>query len=395
MWRVVWFFAGTVRLRIHAAAPEACLQRLAARRIAFRFVQKPDEFCVEILVLQKDAARAEAALRAGGAECVRTARLGFGRVFGGLWRRPVLLILLVLAIAAAVIVPKFVFFYEVSGNETVPDAQILRELEALGVRFGTYGPSIDPQELKNQMLLRIGKLQWLTVQQSGMCARVVVRERLEKEPVLDRRTPANVVAARAGVITSISAEAGSSVCQVGQAVAAGELLISAFTDFGYKTQATAARGEVYARTLHRLQCVLPQSRLQKMESRTTWRAISLRIGHRRVHLFGRTQADGICEKQTDTRYLQLPGGFSLPIGIEITTICEYDTREEFLQEQQVQQQLAEQAEAAVRREMVAGTITGSTCRLTRQDGAFCLDAALQCEEMIARIRPANVKDAIQ
>lgn len=94
----------------------------------------------------------------------------------------VLLILLAAAITAAILVPKFVFFYEVEGNEAVPSAQILRELQELGVGFGTYGPSIKPQELKNQMLLRIPKLQWLTVQQSGMCARVVVRERRSKSP---------------------------------------------------------------------------------------------------------------------------------------------------------------------------------------------------------------------
>ena len=70
--------------------------------------------------------------------------------------------------AGAFVIPKFVFFYEVVGNETVPEAQILRELQNLGVGFGTYGPSIRPQELKNRMLLQIPKLQWLTVQQSGM-----------------------------------------------------------------------------------------------------------------------------------------------------------------------------------------------------------------------------------
>ena len=87
----------------------------------------------------------------------------------------------------------------------MPSAQILRELQELGVGFGTYGPSIKPQELKNQMLLRIPKLQWLTVQQSGMCARVVVRERPDKEAVLDRKAPTDVIAARAGVLTRVEA----------------------------------------------------------------------------------------------------------------------------------------------------------------------------------------------
>lgn len=135
-----------------------------------------------------------------------------------------LLILLAAAIAAGIVVPKYVFFYEVEGNEAVPSAQILRELRELGVGFGTYGPSIKPQELKNQMLLRIPKLQWLTVQQSGMCARVVVRERPDKAPVLDRKVPTDVIASRAGVLTRVEAVAGNCLCAPGQAVGGGELL---------------------------------------------------------------------------------------------------------------------------------------------------------------------------
>ena len=177
MWRVIWFFLGVSRLSITGASPEWCMQRLAKARIAFHFCAKPDDFTAEIWILRRDEARAAQQIRMGGCDCAVLERSGFSAVFDGLWKRPVLLILLAAAITAAILVPKFVFFYEVEGNEAVPSAQILRELQELGVGFGTYGPSIKPQELKNQMLLRIPKLQWLTVQQSGMCARVVVRER--------------------------------------------------------------------------------------------------------------------------------------------------------------------------------------------------------------------------
>ena len=194
MWRVIWFFLGVTRLQVTGASPEWCLQRLAKARVPFHFCGKPDAFTAGIWILRRDEARVTRLVRAAGCECHVEERGGFPAIFGGLQRRLWLPVLLLAAAAAAVIVPKFVFFYTVEGNETVPSAQILRELQELGVGFGTYGPSIKPQELKNQMLLRIPKLQWLTVQQSGMRAVVVVRERPEKEPVLDRRSPVNVVA---------------------------------------------------------------------------------------------------------------------------------------------------------------------------------------------------------
>ena len=395
MWGVICFFLGTVQLRVTGASPEQCLRRLTSQRIAFRFLGKPDAFSAEIEVLRRDVPRAKRQLLRGGCECETTQTRGAPSIFGGLLRRPVLLILLALAVISAVVVPKFVFFYSVSGNETVPDAQILRELQELGVGFGTYGPSIRPQELKNQMLLRIPKLQWLTVQQSGMCARVVVRERPEKEPVLDRRTPANVIAARSGVITRVSAEAGFCLCSPGQAVKSGELLVSAYTDFGYKTQVTAARAEIYAQTVRMADCILPAAQQVKDTRGKTRSTVSLWVGCRRIRLFGRGADGSFCEKQTERRTLTLSGGFSLPLGIEITRICEYDTRDEILQAEDVRQRLLAFVQTQAQREMIAGTILASREHMTERSGGYCLHAALQCEEMIARMQPANLKEAIQ
>ncbi len=287
------------------------------------------------------------------------------------------------------------FFYEVEGNEAVPSAQILRELQELGVGFGTYGPSIKPQELKNQMLLRIPKLQWLTVQQSGMCARVVVRERPDKEPVLDRKAPTDVIAARAGVLTRVEAVAGNCLCVPGQAVASGELLVSAYTDFGFKTQVTAARAEIYAETVRQAVCIVPETEQVKERRAAPRYAVSLLVGRRRISLFCAAVPERSYEKETKTQYFTLPGGFSLPLGIAITRICEYDTREEKLRAQDAEDRLLELVQADTLRDMIAGTITGCSVRTERSGGCIRLHASLRCEEMIARMRPASLKEAIE
>ena len=271
----------------------------------------------------------------------------------------------------------------------------LRELRELGVGFGTYGPSIKPQELKNQMLLRIPKLQWLTVQQSGMCARVVVRERPDKAPVLDRKVPTDVIASRAGVLTRVEAVAGNCLCAPGQAVAGGELLVSAYTDFGFKTQVTAARAEIYAETVRQAVCVLPEAEQIKTNRTAPRYAVSLLVGRRRISLFGADVPEGFYEKETKTRVLTLPGGFSLPLGIAITRICEYDTREETLRAQDAEDRLLELVQADALRDMIAGTITGCSVRTERSGGCIRLHASLRCEEMIARMRPASLKEAIE
>ena len=395
MWQLIWFLQGYVIAEIRGASPEWSLEKLSGARVAFLKPQRTDDFTIRLVLLQRDLPKARTAAQRAMCELCVLQEHGFRQVFGGLWKRRGFALLLLLAMAGAFVIPKFVFFYEVVGNETVPEAQILRELQNLGVGFGTYGPSIHPQELKNRMLLQIPKLQWLTVQQSGMRAVVVVRERPEKEPVLDRRSPVNVVAARAGVLTRVQAEAGNCLCAPGQAVTAGELLVSAYTDFGFKTQVTAARAEIYAETIRRATCVLPQHWSVK-EAKTARRsAVSLLVGRRRIALFGGGIPEKPCEKETKTYWLTLPGGFSLPLGIAITGIYEYDTRDEILQEASVQQSLLGQIQTRAQRDMIAGTILDSRCRIQTADGCIRLRATLRCEEMIARMQPANLKEAIE
>ena len=395
MWQLIWFLQGYVIAEIRGASPEWSLEKLSGARVAFLKPQRTDDFTIRLVLLQRDLPKARTAAQRAMCELCVLQEHGFRQVFGGLWKRRGFALLLLLAMAGAFVIPKFVFFYEVVGNETVPEAQILRELQNLGVGFGTYGPSIRPQELKNRMLLQIPKLQWLTVQQSGMYARVVVRERPDKAPVLDRKVPTDVIASRAGVLTRVEAVAGNCLCAPGQAVAGGELLVSAYTDFGFKTQVTAARAEIYAETVRQAVCVLPEAEQIKTNRTAPRYAVSLLVGRRRISLFGADEPDGFYEKETKTRVLTLPGGFSLPLGIAITRICEYDTREETLRAQDAEGRLLELVQADAMRDMIAGSIRSSSVRTEQSGGCIRLYASLRCEEMIARMRPASLKEAIE
>ena len=57
--------------------------------------------------------------------------------------------------------------------------------------------------------------------------------------------------------------------------------------------------------------------------------------------------------------------------------------------------LLELVQADALRDMIAGTITGCSVRTERSGGCIRLHASLRCEEMIARMRPASLKEAIE
>lgn len=390
MWRIIWFFMGYCRVRISGASPEWALNKLSQARIAFRDMKKIDDFTIELLLPVKDITRAQATCVRAMCELVEVKRYGFHCVFGGLLRRPVFLILLLLAALAAIIVPKFVFFYTVTGNERVPEQLILRTLDELGVGVGTYGPSIKPQAVKNKILCRIPELKWITIQQSGMCATVVVREREPSEVVYERKTPRNVVATHAGTLTRVSVLAGNSLCKVGDSVIQGQLLVSAYTDLGYKTQVSSALAEIYAKTWRKSKTVTPATELQKQYTDKTHRQISLRFGSRRVTLFGCGVNAADCDKQTIYHQFTLPGGIYLPVGIEITQISDYDTIEKEVDEAQAQTLLRACAARQEMQDMIAGEILDENLVYACDGGVYTQYAQFTCEEMIARSVDAEI-----
>ena len=72
----------------------------------------------------------------------------------------------------------FIWDFEIEGNETVSQEEILRALEKYGVGFGTYGYAVDSFELRNLILLEIPELSYIAVNVRGCRAYVQVRERV-------------------------------------------------------------------------------------------------------------------------------------------------------------------------------------------------------------------------
>lgn len=391
MWRLIWFFRGYARAAIHGASPEWALEKLTAARIAFLRPKRTDDFTIELLLLKKDLPKAQKAAQRAMCELEELETFGFLAVFGGVMKRRFFALMLLFCMAGAYFVPKFVFFYEVVGNETVPDEKILRALASLGVGFGTYGPDIHPQELKNRMLLLIPQLQWLTVQQSGMRARVIVRERPEKADVEERRAPRDVVAAKDGVITSVSALEGNCLCAPGQAVVKGQLLISAYTDLEFTTRVSAALGEIYAETRSFKTALCPDTMYQKQPDGTRARRVSLLVGEKRRNIFTNGgNLTGRCDKITKTHMLTLPGGLEIPLGIEIVELRGYTLSAKKLDQTQAAAMMNAQLERSVRQDMIAGRILEERTALSEQNSLYTLTATFRCEEMIARMVRASI-----
>ena len=389
--RILAYVFGTVQAELISADPAAALTYYGAQGLRLREPELTAPLTLTMTMDNRTWRRLEQLAQSRGDRCRCLSRRGLAVILARGKRRLPFWIALAFLFLAVLYAPNRVWFVEVEGNGSIPDRQILAAAEACGVRFWAKAGEIRSEQVKNKILNLVPELQWAGVNFSGGVAIVSVRERLPEEAVRDRSTVTNVVAARDGVIVSMSVLGGQSVCRVGQAVRAGELLVTGCVDQTTHTQYTHADAEIYALTQRTIQAVYPQTAVQKVYTGQVIRRYSLIVGRKRINLSGNSGiSDATCDKMTETKTLSLPGGYSLPVKLEIETLRPYRTVEVQVSQTLAEDALCSYARQAALSEMIAGEILGQTPALREESGLYWMDMTYACREMIARQRPAEL-----
>ena len=395
--RAVAYCKGYHVLEFRGAASEHALNSLMEAGIPFWDIRRIDVLTLQITVLTKSLNVICDIVGASMCEVVECREFGLKHDYGILLMRPVLLIMVMLSLAAALVLPQYVFFLDVDGNEQIPDSMILRELSDLGINFGIKGSTIRPHWIKNQLLNRVPNLQWVTLTQNGCRASVVVRERPKTLDTKSRKGFANVIANQSGIISKMSVFAGQAQCKVGDTVNIGDILVSGIVDLERVYVIENADAEIFARTWRMKSVCIPKTYVTRPSCSKENRCIWLTVGDRRIKIFGNS---GIfvdsCDKMIKKLGLSLPGGLRLPVTLEIETIRFYDQSVCAMDRSTAQQILMERIREDTQLDMRAGEILQEQYRCSLSDGRYIVDAVLECHEMIAEVVPAkwNNEDVI-
>ncbi len=384
MRKFIRFIGGYSVLEIRGAACGLALNRLMCGKIAFWNVLWIDELTIRISVFHRQKEKALKLISAAMCEGGVVEEIGILQQVKNLKHRFLLVILVLLSIASSIILPRYVFFYEVLGNDTIPEEMILRELQMHGIGFGAYGPDIHPAWAKNHMIDAIPKLQWLTITQNGCRAKVVVRERPDIPETENRKGFSNVVASQNGMITQMFVFAGQPVVMTGDIVEKGQLLVSGIVDLERTYVLENANAEIFARTWREISACIPEKYAKKSEYFDNQIEVCIQIGQKRIKLFGNSGiSHDSCDKMITRFDLTLPGKLSIPLSLEISRLSFFEEVETTMSSEEAELHLSAFVEKYVRDRMQAGEILMSTFRMEHENGKNVLHAVIECHEMIA------------
>lgn len=388
MSRAVNYLRGEVWVRVESPFPERVLNLCAARDLGFWDLQWEGETAFTCRLSRKDYR--ELRRSAGKLECAVTPlrRAGAPYTLRRLLGRPALAAGAVGVGLWLVLGSFFIWEFEIEGNRAVPDETILRALEDQGVGIGSFGLSLDGEDLRNRILLELPELVWLTVNVSGCRAQVQVRERVAVPETVDRDALSNLVARRAGLVLEVHAFSGVKCVVEGMSVEAGQLLISGVQDtenFGART--TAGLGEVMGRTWHTLTAKLPLTAQRKVYTGEKT-GLSLIFGKKRVKFYGNSSIEGRnydkITKRTKLSFLGVP----LPLTVEQETWRFYD-----LEAAALDGAAAEQLGRAVLEDRLQtevspyGTVSSAICAAKERGVALEVTLRAECEESIGELAP--------
>lgn len=286
---------------------------------------------------------------------------------------------------------RLVWDVRVTGNENLTVAQVIEELNACGFGVGSPLKNFHAGELENRVLLQSDSLSWVSVYMDGTVAMVQVLERSarpEDEPL----KPANLIASQDGQVESVELFRGDCMVKVGQAVRAGDLLVSGIYDSQtVGVRFTRASGRILARTERTYRIEIPLETTEKVYLEEKKSGIWINFFQKSMKIFKSTGNEvGNCDIINTENHFSGFGLRNLPVWLTVETCRFYEevsvsrTGEEALTlaYQQLEQEMAvlSQDVQLLRKEIVT-TLSVDT---------LILDCTVVCIENIAVLSEFDV-----
>ena len=249
-------------------------------------------------------------------EIERTGAAGVPRLMYKYRKRWGLAVGALFAIAIIFMSGRCLWDIRVTGNDKVTYTEVVEALAASGFSIGDRLDTLDIDRTETLVLLNSDKISWITINMTGTCAEVQIREAElpnEKEPT----RPANIVASRDGQVEYVELFSGSAVVNEGSVVRKGDLLISGVRDSnsdGYSI--TRASGKVFAITEREFEIEVPFEYEKKSAGKQKNIELYITFFSKEIKIFKRNNPNSVnCDTIDMEEGFRFFGGVRLPFGV--------------------------------------------------------------------------------
>lgn len=323
---------------------------------------------------------------------------GFPFRFRRMLRRPGLLFGTALGVALMLFLSGFYWEMTISG-EDIPyaESEILAAAKRVGVYIGAPR-STDTALASVALLEELPELSWASFNTEGCTVQLELRTSVTKAEGAEHDGTGDIVASRAGLIHSITAQNGTVLVKVGSACAAGQVLVSGITQVGdpydpeynpVRCFYTRARAEILAETQRTFTASCPLSTETVRETDLgTQRALYI-LGVR-VPL---SLSDAPKGQTAYTRTPFVLQGHTLPLWVETVRVYEEETVPVTFTEEEAQRRAFENLHQLQKLALGEdGRVLTENITYQTKDGAVYVTSRCVCLENIAQEAPLTLPE---
>ena len=285
-----------------------------------------------------------------------------------------------------------VWCVQITGDSPYPAGQLENALAAEGLARGVWKGSVDPKITAERVMLKFPDIRWMSINLHGSAAEVVVQKKVKKPQITDLTGVCNVKASATGQILSMKVYAGTPAVKKGDAVVAGQLLVSAVVEdqLGGSTL-THASAEIDAETVHELTA--------RVELKQTKTVSTGRVVYRRnLDIFGARlpvtlqRKPGTGWNVSRQKYDVSMFGTPLPLSIYEERWEEMHSVGFVLTKEQARAAAKQEIDRQAKQILKSGKIVEMKTEEKWEKNALTESAHLTCEENIAQESPIFIKE---
>lgn len=323
---------------------------------------------------------------------------GFPFRFRRMLRRPGLLLGTALGVALMLFLSGFYWEMTISG-EDIPyaESEILAAAKRVGVYIGAPR-STDTALASVALLEELPELSWASFNTEGCTVQLELRTSVTKAEGAEHDGTGDIVASRAGLIHSITAQNGTVLVKVGSACAAGQVLVSGITQVGdpydpeynpVRCFYTRARAEILAETQRTFTASCPLSTETVRETDLGAQRALYILGVRvPLSLSGAPKG-----RVAYTRTPFVLQGHTLPLWVETVRVYEEETVPVTFTEEEAQRRALENLHQLQKLALGEdGCVLTENITYQTKDGAVYVTSRCVCLENIAQEAPLTLPE---
>lgn len=311
-------------------------------------------------------------------------RHGFPFLFRRAWKHSGLFAGAAVSVVILILLSMHVWCVELVGNSDLDTGTLLNALSAEGLYSGAKKSAVDTGRIEQKMMLLFPRIGWISINTQGCMMQVCLQEKTDRPDIVEQNRPCNLKASATGQIVSLRIFSGTALVKKGDAVVAGQLLVSGVVEdqFG-GVMLKHASAEIMADTTRAFETQIPtdQNIRETTGSLVTRRSLQIFGAHLPLTFVGKPKGDyEMSGTRTDLRLF----GTLLPVSLfeedwtGMKTVPVTLTRAQALR--QAQEQLDEYEKNLPQRTRVLSV----RWKDRTESRKLFYTAVLQCEENIAK-----------